>query len=857
MEEKHTPSPASLPQQGPQPSTAPSGAEGDFTFSELVDTASLQQMMDRFYRLTGLPIGIIDTQDRILVATGWQELCTRFHRTNPETCKRCIESDHYIAKHLSEGRYVEYRCQNGLWELAQPIVIEGLHVATIFLGQFLFEDEEPDEGFFENQALEFGFEREAYLKAYRDLPVFSRHKVHELMGFYMQLAGFLSAQGLATRRLRQEVISRTQAERALSERERELLTLLGNLPGMAYRCRNDLDWTMEFVSHGCLELTGYGAHELQQSQGVPYAGLIHPDDRQGVWDAVQASLERREHFLLEYRILPRGGGEKWVWEKGCGVFAPDGELTSLEGFIIDITAQRLFGETLRESEEKYRRLIQSSTDAIFLLYRGRLEVVNDTFLKLFGLSEEEVRAPGFDLLELCAPASRDFIRERFNRLEQGEAKETRYEFTALTRKGQALEIEASLSFLRYKDGLAVQGILRDVTERQHLERQLVQAQKMESIGTLAGGIAHDFNNILTVINGHAELALKKNPPENPCCRDMQAILQAGRRAEALTRQLLAFSRRQASEARVVVLNDLIAATDKLLKRLIGEDIAIEMALDPDTPPVRADPGQIEQILMNLAVNARDAIHDLHEPGAERRITVATGQALLDDAFVSRHMESLPGPHALITVSDTGVGMAPEIVDQIFDPFFTTKARGKGTGLGLSTVYGIVKQNAGSIAVTSAPGEGTSIRIYWPATREQVRADSEPPDTTPAAGGETVLVVEDDEAVRAFTVSALEQLGYRVLEAASGEEALALFEKTGPGAVDLLLTDLIMPGIDGLELAARLSDWQPGLKVLYASGYTNHQIVPGGPIRPGINFIQKPFSLQALAQRIRTILDARA
>ena len=702
----------------------------DYSFRELVNTQELQRMMDIVYELTGFPIGIIDVDNTILVATGWQDICTKFHRCHPETLKRCHESDHYIEQNLKEGSSVEYKCRNGLWDIAQPIIIEGRHMATIFLGQFLYEDEKPDEDFFIAQAQQYGFDMEAYMAALHRLPVFSRETVQKLISFYVLLAKVLSQQGLAVLHQRREIESRKRTEQELQERQRMLTTLMDNLPGMAYRCRNDKNWTMEFVSNGCSELTGYLPNDLIMNRTLAYGDLINPQDRQIVWDNIQYALGSGEHFLLEYRIITRDEQEKWVWEKGCGIFSKDGEVRAIEGFIID------------------------------------------------------------------------------------------------------------------------------VTKRKQLERQLVQSQKMESIGTLTGGIAHDFNNLLTVINGHAEMAMRHIEQDEPCHDEMASILQAGKKAENLIRQLLAFSRRQVYEPEIVEINTIITGLNKLFQRLIGEDIVIETALGKKLPHIKADPGQMEQILMNLMINARDALKEQTGASGEKRITIETGFSVLDEHDARRHIDIEPGAYVVISVSDTGIGMDDDVMDKIFDPFFTTKVSGKGTGLGLSTVYGIVRQNNAGIYVYSEKGLGTSFRIYWP-----VAAESREPapgrglDETPLTGSENILLVEDDESVRRFARDALSDLGYHVYEASSGMNALSLVSEINI-AIDLIVTDLIMPGMDGRELADELAMVYPDATVIYTSGYADEHIVQSGALEPGIHFIQKPYSVLSLSRKIRDILDKK-
>ncbi len=405
--------------------------------------------------------------------------------------------------------------------------------------------------------------------------------------------------------------------------------------------------------------------------------------------------------------------------------------------------------------------------------------------------------------------------------------------------------------LRNAEGAVVGAIAvhEDVTERFLLEERLRQAQKMEAVGRLAGGVAHDFNNLLTVIIGCGELLLQALPPEGPTRPLAEEVARAGERAASLTRQLLAFSRKQPLAPRVLDLNGLVADLEPLLRRLIGEDVELATVLQPGLRPVRADPGQLEQVLLNLAANARDAMPH------GGRLTVETRNVNLDEGYARLHPEVRPGPYVLLAASDTGHGMTAEVKAHLFEPFFTTKGPGQGTGLGLATAFGVVKASGGHIEVYSEPGAGSTFKVYLPRAEDARRpGKSYPGNTATPPGAEAVLVVEDEAAVRALTGRVLRGLGYAVLEAASGEEAL---RACGPGGsrVDLLVTDVVMPGLGGRQLAERLLAVHPGMRVLYLSGYPDDAVVRHGILEREANFLQKPFTPAALAQKVREVLDA--
>ena len=401
------------------------------------------------------------------------------------------------------------------------------------------------------------------------------------------------------------------------------------------------------------------------------------------------------------------------------------------------------------------------------------------------------------------------------------------------------------------------GILRDITKEKELEKQVRQMQKMESIGVLTGGIAHDFNNLLTVINGYTDLGIAKYGHDAKIRSILTAIQAAGNRAAELTAQLLAFSRKQIISPKIIDINETILRLEKMLHRIIEEHIALELFLAPGLPKIKADPVQIEQILMNLVVNARDAIHELPPDSKnDKRIQIETNVEHLGPEYVAKHKGAQEGDYISIAVSDSGIGMEESIVSKIFDPFFTTKEVGKGTGLGLSTVYGIVKQNKGNIYVYSEKGKGTTIKIYWPVSEEIQKEEIEETeiDYEQIRGTETVLLVEDDQFVREVGRDALEEFGYKVITAANGMEALELIkkEKIHP---ELLITDLIMPTMSGKELAKQIKEIFPSIKIIYASGYTENLIVKNGVLEEGIHFIHKPYQISHFIKLVRQVLNA--
>jgi signal transduction histidine kinase len=395
------------------------------------------------------------------------------------------------------------------------------------------------------------------------------------------------------------------------------------------------------------------------------------------------------------------------------------------------------------------------------------------------------------------------------------------------------------------------GTVLDVTDRRRLEEQYRQAQKMEAVGRLAGGVAHDFNNLLTVINGYGEVLLESLPAGHPAREMVAEIRGAGERAAALTRQLLAFSRKQPAAPRVLDLNALVRDLDRMLRRLIGEDVEFATATAPDLWPVTADPGHLEQVVVNLVVNARDAMP------RGGKLTVETRNVVLDDAYARATADARPGPHVLLAVTDTGVGMDRATLDRALEPFFTTKGPSHGTGLGLATVYGVVKQAGGHVALYSEPGRGTTVKVYLPPTDVPVTQTPDRPIARPLPRGtETVLLVEDEDAVRALTRHVLRVAGYAVLEAADGRQAVRVADGYA-GRIDLLVTDVVMPHLGGREVADALAGRHPGLRVLFLSGYSDDAVVRHGLVDRDVAFLQKPFTPADLARKVREVLDRPA
>ena len=576
-----------------------------------------------------------------------------------------------------------------------------------------------------------------------------------------------------------------------------------------------------------------------------FLNLVHPKDRHRVARAGADSAGLNVPYDVEFRVIWPDGSVHSLSARGK-VFRDDEDRPiRLTGVCWDISERK----RAEEERQKFVSLVEQTDDFIGMFgLDGSIMFLNRAGCRLVGLeAQKAVGTPLEDLHEDDAWSRvGDEILPSILRGDGNWVGEARLHHLA-TRQ----PIDVLMNIFPVNDPesgqlLCFAAIMRDVTERKRLEEQLLQAQKLDSIGQLAGGVAHDFNNLLTIISGYSELILGRCEPDDPVCDPVEQISRAATRAAALTRQLLAFGSRQPSEQKDIVLNDVVGGVEKMLRRLIGADVDLVLSLEAANESIRADPGQIEQIIVNLVINARDAM-----PGGGK-LLIETANLYIDDESAHGRLAVTSGRYVMLAVSDTGIGMTGEIRSRIFEPFFTTKARGKGTGLGLSTVYGIVQQSRASISVQSEPGQGSTFRLLFPAVHPAGQETTGPGADIPSFGHETILLTEDEAGVRGYVRHVLERHGYHVAEASNGLEAMDVVRRY-PGPIHLLLTDVVMPEVGGVELAAQFATVYPGVPVLYMSGY-NDRLWAESEIT--VNCIQKPFASAALLTQIRELLDAR-
>ena len=938
----------------------------DFRISDLLDLKSIQKMADAHYQTAGMPIGIIDAMDgSILVGSGWQDICVKFHRSDPVALQSCRESNSYIKKHLAKDEPVHYKCKNGLWDIGMPIIVDGRHMATLFLGQFFYEGEVPDRKFFIDQANKFGFDVDDYLAALDRVPIFSREKVQSVLEYDKTLASFIAD-------LAQNALSRIQADESIRESERKfhavfdqanqflgLLALdgrvleanrtalhFGGLPESdmigkplwktplwphSEELQEKAQLAVQLAAKGKLvsfesshhaadgklyyfdfslkpvrdengqvvllmlegrDITSYklAEEEIGRQAGflqvlidaMPYP--VFYKDRQGRYLGCNRAFEQiqemrsdevagktvRDVAPKELADIVTRADEELLKKPGTQIYegiiespsgerrdvifhkatfeGPEGTPAGIVSALVDITARRQAEKILEESEAKTRAILDNIGLGVAMISPD-MEVLELNRRMREWFPSLEVDQHPLCYLSLRQPP-RDEICENCpvcRTLKDGRVHEITIQ-TAPPGGVRHMRVISSPIVDAAGRTKAVVEIVEDITEKLSLEAQFRQAQKMEAVGRLAGGVAHDFNNMLGVILGYAELALNKIEPGHPLHADLASISIAARRSTDIIRQLLAFARKQTIAPKTLDLNEAVEGILKMLRHLIGEDIDLIWRPYSGLWPVKMDPTQIEQILANLCVNARDAIAGVG------KITIETRNHVLDEAYCADHPGFKAGSYAMLAVSDDGCGMDAENLDKIFEPFYTTKGVGQGTGLGLATVYGAVKQNDGFINVYSEKGKGTTFKIYLRRQADPiVDALIEHQGKIHKGRGETILLVEDEEVVLELAARMLNGLDYHVLSAPSPAEALRLSAEH-PGEIHLLLTDVILPEMNGKDVALKLRQGRPDMKCLYMSGYTADVIAHRGMLDPGVHFIPKPFSVLDLSVKVRETLD---
>ena len=648
-------------------------------------------------------------------------------------------------------------------------------------------------------------------------------------------------------KLLEEIGERKRTEQALRKsEERYALAIAGANDGIWDR---DFETGEVHFSPRWKSILGYEDHEIPNDV-TEWKSRIHGDDYPRVMNSLDGYLEGQlQSYEVEFRLRAKDGAYRWVQSRGACLRDERGNPSRIAGSHTDITYRKQMEEALRSSEKKYRKIFEESKDVIFIFDADtRMVDINPSACELFGYTREELFSLDIANDLYCCPEERErFLRSLFA---NGYVKDME---ACLKRSDEErLTVHISASLLRGTEDVITgyMGIIHDMTQHKKLEQQLLQAQKMESIGLLAGGIAHDFNNLLTAISGYGETIRENISAQDQLLRSsVDQVMRAAERARELTHNLLAVSRKQIINPKPLLINDLITGMNNLITRIIGEDIELTTILSDRRLTVMADRGQLEQVLINLAANARDAMPNGGRLRIEASYAVLRKHSKRAVGFDAR------GPHALISVTDTGSGMDEKTRQKIFEPFFTTKEVGKGTGLGLSISYGIIRQHNGTITVESEPGRGSAVTIHLPLIRIDVQEEAPAVEVFSTAGTETVLIAEDEEIVRHFLRDTMKRAGYSVITAADGEEALVRFRQNSE-QISLVISDVVMPKKNGREIYEEIRRLRPYVKFIFISGYTADVIIQKGIFNAGVDFVTKPFMKNDILRRVREVLDRK-
>ncbi len=816
----------------------------EYKLSDLIEVPKLQNLMELFYRVLPVSTSIIDKDGNIIVTTGCQDICNKFYLANPLSCKECREAHNNIKPSLQANRHIEYKCQNGLWNLALPVIIMGKHKATISMGQFFYEGEEPDMDFFCSRTKEFGLPHDEYMADVKKIPHFTRETIKKAMEYLRELINFIIDSSSSH-------IKQIKAENILKESKDRFHYLLESTGDCIWQTNEKNEYT--YVSHNIKDLIGYRQEEI-----LGTTPLNHRPTEEGkrITEIFTPIAEAKKSFKnLENMVLHKDGHEVIIETSGVPTFDAEGNYSGYLGIARNITDRKKAEKALMESEQRYRELTNLLPQTVFELdLKGNFIFVNRYAYEATGYSPEDVKK-GFNVLQIISPEDRE---KAMNNIKEvlTTGRQSGCEYTILRKDGTTFPVISYSSPIIIEGKPAgLRGIVVDITEqkkaeeeRRKLELQLQQAQKLESLGILAGGIAHDFNNILTGILGYADLALMETAKDSPAKDYIQQLVISSRRAADLTKQMLAYSGMGKFLIRPINLSEAIKNMTKLLEVSVSKKCLLTYNLPEDLPIIEGDIAQIQQIIMNLIINASEAIGDNNG-----EIKIETGIINYDRICVSGIMaENLQKKdYVYLEIKDTGSGMTEELQNKIFDPFFTTKFTGRG--LGLAAVLGIVRGHHGTITVSSKVGSGSVFTVFFPVS-EKFEITGTGRDRNNNHINDTVMVIDDEQTVLAVAEAMLKKLDFKVLTENDSRKTLDLF-KNNKEKISLVILDMTMPYMDGSEIFKQLKKIKPDVKVILTSGYNEQAAINHFTEKDLAGFIQKPYTLEELKKIIEKVTPA--